>query len=509
MNIYSYTQESKNKIRHKVFLYAIDLLTRNRSNACCVERNYVRNLYDYFIDSDEGNVGRESKKIDIEHIKLWESLHDSTLGHKRIEDLVVCYLSGPEPENDFNELIAMGIHPHNIWAFENNTSTYIEAIKSYANKSFPQPKIVKGSIEHFFKNTPKKFDIIYIDACGAVVSQQHALKIISSMIKFHRLNSPGIAITNFARPDISNNSELEDYAKLMASYFAFKNNVIEIKTVDKNKDIEEQIEFITSIVKNDFENYYSEFITRSLMDIGSVIVPALRFINSDYIGNIIENNYTLPKDLDEVTSFYNIENNSMLEFFTFNDLLSKNIFSSNLGSRRFTTFINELQGLDGYSKDVYSSIRQLANIKNGKLKLKTEIEEIKVYFDKSNNIYQFLDKPTNNLFFDLVINQLSYPMHYNCSAWKRFKYIAKSTPMFTDICVFDECRYIYEWLPTIHQIKNVFEDKSWQYVFRFALDGLVKQRLNYNNEYFFQSSVIDKNVNPFAYKTISERISIE
>jgi len=80
--------------------------------------------------------------------------------------------------------------------------------------------------------------------------------------------------------------------------------------------------------------------------------------------------------------------------------------------------------------------------------------------------------------------------------------------MFIDVVVLDECRYIYEWLPSIHQIKNAFLNLNWQYVFRFALDGLVKQRINYNNEFFFQGSVIPRDIEEFKSKVIKDRITI-
>ena len=44
----------------------------------------------------------------------------------------------------------------------------------------------------------------------------------------------------------------------------------------------------------------------------------------------------------------------------------------------------------------------------------------------------------------------------------------------------------------MHQIKSAFLNKSWQYVFRFALDGLVKSRKKYNNELFFQGTVVSE-----------------
>lgn len=504
MATFTYTQLEKNKVRHASLVHAVNILTAKRNNACCVERDYVRNLYDYFMNLDDCQDRRETEKIDTKYINMWEKFHDSSLGYKRPEDLVVCYLSGPEPQNDFNELVSLGIHPQNIWAFENDNLTYLHAIESYNALPFPQPKIVKGSIEHFFKSTPKKFDIVYIDACGAIVSNQNALKIISSMIKFHRLNSPGVVITNFALPDITKSSELDDYSKLISQYLIFKSNIPNQHLINRSLTIENQVLILMDLIKSNFETYYGHFITRVLMDLPSVIVPGQRFVNSHYFNRIL-NKVKGKRSLSE--NYYDhAKNNSFLRFLLLSDSL-KDGFISN---RKITAFINEMSGIDQYGIDLVDSMKNLAGLKNGSLQLNSEFQSIKDYFDINNGeIYRFLDIPDSNILLDLVINQLSYPMHYNTSAIKRFSYKAKSTQMFTDIFVYDECRYVYEWLPTIDLIKNAFKDVSWQYTFRFALDGLVKQRLRYNNEYFFQSSVISQNNEYFGSKEISKRIIIK
>lgn len=56
---------------------------------------------------------------------------------------------------------------------------------------------------------------------------------------------------------------------------------------------------------------------------------------------------------------------------------------------------------------------------------------------------------------------------------------------------------IYDWIPSVNQLQQAFSNLSWQYTFRFGLDGLVKQRINYNNEFFFQGSVISKKIPGF------------
>lgn len=503
----SYTQESKNIARHNTLFYAINLLTTKRGQASCVDRTYVRKVLDYFNSLDDCKDKQEALKIDMSYINSWEKLHDSCLGHKYPEDLVVCYLSGPEPQNDFLELISLGIHPQNIWAFENNSSIYSIAVQNYANSNFPQPKIVKGSIEQFFKHTPKKFDIVYIDACGAIASDQHSLRIIATLCKYHRLNSPGILITNFACPDISKEEILEEYSDLTAKYLIFKKDP-NVKINFKNEEIvsPEFINFKKSI-KADFQNYYGELITASIRDIASVVIPTQRFVNSEYLKTIYgKTNLSFNSEVD-VDKLNIIKNNSLYKFF----YLAKIINSStipNFNNRRIKTFIKEFSGTEDLKLDVFDSFRTLSNLKTDNSLVSFEIKLIQEYFDDSNGIYQFLDKPNSNLLFDLIVNQFAFPLHYNSETLKRYKYKAKKTEMFMDVIVLDECRYIYEWLPTIHQIKNAFLNLSWQYVFRFALDGLVKQRINYNNEFFFQGSVVPKDSGELKSKVVKDRITI-
>ena len=195
---YKYDQYTKQNVRHTALVKAVEVLTSERSQSCCVERNYVRRLYDYFTLSEDVSQNKiEAQKINVSYITNWEKLHDSFLETKRPEDLMVCFLSGPEPDNDFQELINLGVLPQNIWGFESNNQAYKKAIATYDQGKYPQPRILKQNIETFFQQTPKKFDIVYIDACGSVPSAQHALRCVSTICQNHRLNSPGVIITSF------------------------------------------------------------------------------------------------------------------------------------------------------------------------------------------------------------------------------------------------------------------------------------------------------------------------
>lgn len=497
---YTYNQAAKISARHKSLLYAVNLLTTTRNRSCCVERDYVRRAYDYFMSFEECREKDEAEKIEIKYINYWEKLHDSCVGHKHPEDLVVCYLAGPEPHNDFEELTNIGILPQNIWAFESDLETYQTALTSYEDGVFPQPKIIKMPIEHFFKQTPKKFDIVYIDACGAIPSSQHALRCVTSLCKYHRLNSPGILITNFANPDIESDNIKEEYKELMSQYFLLKKWPNEPLVFDRGNIGSVELAKIRKAIDNDFPNYYGEFISFLLRDISSIIVPVQRFANSNFFKSIIS------EELPQFTaltseSINNIQNNSLSKYFS----IIKYLQQMNAVNSKIKSLINEFQGMDTYPIDIYQSFLALINLKSNGLKLNKDIQKIQDYFERGDNIYQFLDKPHSNLFFDLIINQIAYPMHYNAEAIRRYSYVAKQKEMYMDITVLDECRYIYEWLPAVHQVQSAFNNRSWQYVFRFALDGLVKNRFNYNNEFFFQGSVIKNNITGFQNRQIQLR----
>lgn len=474
-------------------------MTGKREQSCCVERNYVRKIYDYFTLSEDISQNKtEAEKINISYITNWEKLHDSLIGTKRPEELMVCYLSGPEPSNDFKELTNLGILPQNIWAFESDTQAYKKALSDFAQGEYPQPRLLKQNIETFFQQTPKKFDIVYIDACGSVPSIQHSLRCVSTLFLNHRLNSPGVIISNFAMPDITKD-EANDYYEIVSQYLFFKKYPYEEFEINEYGIISEKYDEFKTKVKENFILYYGEYISAVLRDIPAVIVPLERIVRNPYLNQIFNLSIIDSKNDEEYVCLS--QGNSVARyFFTVNCLLKKRA----LGEKS-RCFLGEI----GNFRDLLKGLKIIVLLRNGGIELKADVEEIKKFFETEGNVYQFLDKPHSNLFFDIVLNQLSYPMHNNILHNARYHYIAKSNVMFTDVTVYDECRYIYEWLPGLHQIISSFRDKSWQYVFRFALDGLVKMRQNYNNEFFFQGSIISNSIDGFSSKKLQERVQIK
>lgn len=501
----TYKQETKNIVRHTIIRKAIEMLTTFRSQSCCVRRSYVRDLYDYFCNLSESHEQVEAKKIDLSYIQEWEIIHSNNLGVKRPEELSVCYLAGPEPENDFNEFISMGIKPQNIWAFECEKNTYSQALTSIDSTNFMQPKLIKTSIERFFEASPKTFDIVYIDACASLISDQHALRCIASMFKYHRLSSPGVLISNFAHLDEDKSSEKQQYIDVISRYNFIKENrnaylVNDHGTIKLCDDFEKE----KNKVASNLMEAYGDFISAMVCNTASISIPSVRFCNSSYLHSLSSTN-PIPIHKLEFQDVNTIKDNTLYKYFAMNHFINQ--FSTSFeGVAKIEKLANEISSQDkGYG--FLSSSKKLYDIKTD-VNICNDINETLSFFDKKNSMYQFLDKPNRILFFDSVINQLSHPMHYVSDKAFRLTYIAKQKRMYTDLMLFDECRYIYDWLPAIHQIPNAFSNPSWQYTFRFALDGLIKQRMNYNNEFFFQGSVVSKTAEGFEAKYMEDRIKI-
>lgn len=488
-----YTQYKKNIVRHNAIQYAVSLLTAKRFAAPCVSRDYVRNVYDYFVQTEDENRNKtETLKIKPEYITAWEILHDSFCQSKRPSDLNICYLCGPEPNNDFDEFVSLGVLPQNIWAFEDNRGTYEKAVSVYSCEGYRQPRIVKQNIERFFEQTPKKFDVIYIDACGSIPSEQHALRCISSVFKHHRLNSPGVVISNFAEPD-----DKSPYIELIGQYLLSKKATKYEFDPNEASIIGDAYGKIIEYVSDSFSDAYSDFISYVLRDIPSVIVPIQRFWNNPYKKQIFGD---CDRSITDEIEIIRTAKESTARFFITHDYLKKHNFKDS----KIDLFIREVAD----NSTLIDALSYYQLVRSGLSKYSKDAQAIHEQFEQSGAIHQFLDKPHSNLLFDVLINQLAYPFHCNTRQAKRFKYTAKSTTMYTDIMVYDECRYIYEWLPPLHQIASALEDPSCQYVFRFALDGLVKSRQLYNNEFFYQGSVVPDSISGFCPHTMPTREKI-
>ncbi len=501
----TYKQDIKQKIREIIFYNAVKTLTTDRKTSYIVSENYINECFDYMKKcNDRAYNFCYEQYYDKNLMEFWQKFYSSFYTKKTANDLNVVYLCGPEPTNDFKELVKLGVHPQNIWAFESNIKEYNKALLEL-KRNYPYLKIHNGNIQEFFKSTPKKFDIVYIDACGPLPStESNTLSIISALFKYQRLNSPGVLLSNFCCPDFSCQNIKNEYTNLIGNYLLSK-DIIEDKNNDFHLDengISDSVTLIKKIIEPNLEFQYSAFITRLLFDIPSYIVPWCRLACSEnlwkklfnnklcnYIkqqypekkGNKIEDFYKYV-----INNFYLIKNTQGWDYI----LSSENKLSKKFYAQLYSDPLNDAKKLKEVIYSFYLLTQFYDNNDYNYEELLTPNLKIAMYMFDS--LFQGCDVPNASIGFSLLTGQYSYPMHYNLNKCKRWQYKAKQTTMYTDLIVFDECRYIYEWMPTFDLFgESLLQNKNYSLILQLMIDALSKNCQNYNKEYFNYSTFIN------------------
>ncbi len=528
----TYTQPEKEKARRAALGHAVAMLTTGREAACCVRRDYVRAVRAQ-VASRGGPEAQIARELDDDTLVAWEGLHASCVGARRAQDLAVCYLCGPEPGNDFRVFVELGVLPQNIWAFESDKATYETAVRAVRESRFPYLKVHRGSIDQFLVQTPKKFDIIYIDACGAFPSKdQGTLRTLATLFRHHRLASPGVLVTTFAAPDRTNATLTEHHAFLIAASLYPKaylecldatteaDNTYLLTEQGLSFDLAEEAEFgpgFLQQVRSDLHGYYGQYVTRQIFDLAVTVVPWTRLAHSDYFAQFFvshrderfrkalrqfrgeEQLPPIDEDSDEDDEPFVLpvrdEPNDHPFLWT---LLALDGRSDSLPDR-FAAFrdswLRDLAGLPTANPVAVREAIERVELLRAEPQLHGErLARALRGFEQYGRMPAFCDLPSRYLAFDSVVNQLAYPMHYVVDGVRRWRYQARATPMYLDVIPFDECRYLYEWLPTVDLLADGMEDLAHQLCYRFALDGLGKH-LHY---YHYFSSFAGTAVVPFS-----------
>lgn len=473
--------------------------------------------------------------LNDETINRWELFYDSITQSKEPSNLKVAYLSGPNPENDLRVFCEAGILPENIWAFESEKTTYLEAVESTLSSKFPFLKIIHGGIDSFIEASPQRFDIIYLDFCGPLPSRnkkQKTLGAITQVLECHSLNSPGILITNVALPTQEQDADgRELFSKLVASYL-YPKEFLEDKDSENNfKEgaVAYGINFDEwlKIVTEDLDNYYRQFITRLIMDHANIISPYGRF----YRHNALINKFFKINDKSEFSEYIS-------SLFHFDDdgggrnvivdsglhpvlwtlaTLNKSINQSDTNYpdwifvdkefEKFASLFTSQLGINVSAKELVENLSPMSFLLSEGNEYQFLSESIKKIC-KNHNIshyYNFCDLVLFHQIIELLFRQLAIPYHVNVEKTKRWKYVAKETPMFMDMTVLDECRYLYDWMPTSDMVSVGINDIQRQLSYRFVLDGVSKHQRWYNPEFFFGTAVVDQHTAGFEAKTLSRR----
>ncbi len=503
-----YQEEEKIAVRNEALVFAIQSLTIHRYDSSIARKTYVRDIKKHI--QLQGSVFDKevSSLLSNEEISKWEKFYESIIKKKSPSELRIAYLSGPSPENDIRVLVDNGVMPENIWAFESDNKMYDAAIMSALESEFPFVKIYKGRIENYLKILPFKFDIIYLDFCSSIAGEK-TMSVVKDIFLHQKLETLGVLITNFALPSNDpRNKEFNKNINILAVNYLYPKNFTE-KYTNLGGGFQESAD-VSGIEREDFfkiasrnkRTFYSQFITRILYDLPSVIIPYQRLANNESLSKLFFKNFSsssFEDDYYEDLSCFPNENPIVWG-------LSEFLIEDKSFSKFFNKFKKQLSIIQDESK--FLEQLQLVNyfISEGSQENlhSDKLEAIRLRWNAMQK-YVFCDMFLFHQLKDVLVGQLTSPYYYNVDKTRRWAYKAKETEMFVDLIVYDECRYVFDWMPTLDMFEEGVDDWDRQLALRFAMDSISKQRRWYNDEFFSGTAVVDQRTRTFEAKELKRR----
>lgn len=531
-----YQESKKNQCREEALAEAVGLLTTDRASLPLASRSYVADVRNHLTGSGNPHDHHFASLLDDITIRQWENFYDGLLQKKAASDLKVAYLSGPNPINDLKLLTSLGILPENVWAFESDENTYNTAINNTLKSEFPYLKIFKGNISSLLSLSLIKFDLIYLDFCGPIPSRSNKnLHTLFTILYKHALTSPGILISNAAFPNQNQDDEGWHHLTSLIAYYLYPKSFIESPKgggfIEGPLSDGKTPEDFRDIVRNNSEFYYGQFLTRLLMDTAGIFAPYQAFSESQQVINKFFNTKN-PEELEEsLNKFYHFQDD-----YSGGDVITdpdeypllwtiaalnpkRNASDTNYPDavktdKKFASFAS------GFFRQLSINQNDSDFIKNVERMLFFLSESFlsQPFYEKSlkklssrkwwREFYQFCDVVMLHQLKDLLVRQIASPYHFNVLKSRRWTYKAKEHQMFVDLSVFDEARYVYDWMPTMDMLENGMDNPDRQLAFRFALDALNKHRRWYNSEFFSGTAIIDQFTEPFEAKELIKRKSL-
>jgi hypothetical protein len=509
----AYQETEKQIARDKALVFAISTLTKNRDKSSIARKSYVRDIKSYLQSKGDDSDKEISSLLSDAEIERWEAFYCSIIRKKKPGDLRVAYLSGPNPENDIEVLVRNGILPENIWAFESDNKTYSTAIVSALESKFPFVKIYRGKIENYLKILPFKFDIIYLDFCSTLASA-NTLSVVRDIFLHQKLETLGILITNFSLPNKENEANLDyrENLNLLAANYLYPKEFTEQYTGFGGNYRESaecyginDKEFL-KIAKRNERTFYSQLITRVLFDLPSVLIPYQRLASNESLSKLFFENFNKGSfEEDYAEDLLCFPNENSLVWGLSNFIIEKKSFIP-----LFDKFKKQLS-VSGNEKKLLDQIELVRYFITERYQdglHSNKLDKIRKNW-KITDKYVFCDVFLFHQLKDILVGQLTGPYFYNVDYTKRWTYKAKETEMFMDLITYDECRYIFDWMPTLDMFEEGVEDWNRQLSLRFAMDSVTKQRRWYNEEFFAGTAVVDQGAKTFEAKVLKKRTVIK
>lgn len=510
----TYQQPVKQKAREFLWEYAVRILTSKRETAQVLNKEFIAALWNYAFDDVLVKYGLY-KKPQKTLLKSWENFADTVYGKKHPRDLRIAYFSGPEPENDLEVLLKLGVIPENIWAIESDGATYKTALSRLHDK-FPTLKLFHGSLESFIDIHPIPFDVFYLDSTKPFFARDGGIfKTIHHLLERQALTEIGILIINSATP-----APTKESIDFLTRYF-YPQEWVEGAVFNKKTDSGEPITWpiegptmvpidpdaLSTIISNNWDASYSAFCTHYPMLYANLCIPAYRILTGNSAKrqlftsdtSKIQKNISKASDVswlmdmlgdtEEILTPPTETAGEKLDAFGGDLITTPTDFP-------FSCFLMGLGDLDNalakHWTDLFSQRHSgtsrcdailmcdlLRRVQEGYFPVLSEtlleaLPRIHAAIpDNKGGI--FCDTPTIGLWVETAMNQLGFPYHSQINAHRRIKYCAKATTMMADVFVFDRCRAFYDWLPMLDLYSTDLLNVERQIIARSCLHAIHRQ----------------------------------
>lgn len=124
----TYRQPTKDAARRKAIRRAVKLVTSRRDEAAIVRHDHPDRVRKALLKSGNPVDRSAAQACAASDLTSWRNFRNRTIGTRRPDEITVAYLAGPEPTNDLEVLLELGIRPENIWAFETQSGAVMSLV---------------------------------------------------------------------------------------------------------------------------------------------------------------------------------------------------------------------------------------------------------------------------------------------------------------------------------------------------------------------------------------------
>lgn len=281
---HSYTQPVKQKVREQVLSTAVRRLTAEAALSTIVRRDEVKRIVGRVLQYPR--LKEIASEIESE-LNGWMDFHSSRVKKLEPNELTVLYLCGPEPLNDLQVLLGLGIRPENIWGLESSRNEFCRALEQLGGAG-AVIKIHRGNLTDFLEVCQDQFHIVYYDVCGPFLSRRpDTLLPLLRLFGSSRLEPLSVLITNFSQlsPECK-----ERLCKMMTAYFQFRPRSAPAAASGLDPaEYEGLPDELERRIRDEPEGFYSDFITRFVTDLARWLIPNCRALSSNSIMELFLN----------------------------------------------------------------------------------------------------------------------------------------------------------------------------------------------------------------------------